>query len=142
MPGAPEGLALLASAGYFLGIVSNQRGVALGVTKESALHAIEDLIQQRLSGLGCAIDAFRYCMHDLDAGCACRKPAPGLLLGIGADFGIDLSQSWMIGDDEVDVRAGRAAGCMTALVGSGSSNESADIVAGSLLEASRRLIQA
>ncbi|CAN5728836.1 hypothetical protein BH24ACT26_BH24ACT26_17560 [soil metagenome] len=111
------------------------------MTKESALHEIEDLIQQRLSDLGCAIDVFRYCMHDLEAGCACRKPAPGLLLSIAAEFGVDLSRSWMIGDDEIDVRAGRAAGCMTALVGSGSSNERADVVAGSLLEASRMLVE-
>jgi D-glycero-D-manno-heptose 1,7-bisphosphate phosphatase len=130
LPGAPEAVALLASQGYFLAVVSNQRGVALGATSEFTLRAIESRIQGRLRELGCEIDAFCYCVHDLSAHCSCRKPAPGLLLGIADDYGVDLSGSWMIGDDEVDVRAGRAAGCRTALIGG--DQGTADVVGNSL----------
>jgi D-glycero-D-manno-heptose 1,7-bisphosphate phosphatase len=139
LPEAPEALALLASAGYFLAVVSNQRGVALGVTKEAILRAIEERIQRRLEPLGCRIDVFRYCLHDRDEACSCRKPGPGMLLAIGDEFGIDLSRSWMIGDQNTDVRAGRAAGCKTALIAPRSSSPQADLVASSLLEVSRRL---
>jgi D-glycero-D-manno-heptose 1,7-bisphosphate phosphatase len=139
LPGAPEAIALLASSGYLLGVVSNQRGVALGVVTEATLREIEDRIQRRLALLGCKIDVFRYCLHDVDAGCACRKPAPGMLLSIAAERGVDLSRSWMIGDDEIDVSAGRAAGCRTALIAPVAGDTHADIVAESLLEISHVL---
>jgi D-glycero-D-manno-heptose 1,7-bisphosphate phosphatase len=139
VPDAPEAIALLASAGFFLAVVSNQRGVALGVTTKATLRAIEEHIQSGLGPLGCRIDVFRYCVHDRDVGCSCRKPEPGMLLAIGDEFGIDLSRSWMIGDQEADVRAGRAAGCRTALIGPGPGTARADLVAPSLLEVSRRL---
>jgi histidinol-phosphate phosphatase family protein len=139
---APEAVALLASAGYFLAVVSNQRGVALGLTTQETLRAIEERIQRRLDPLGCAIDVFRYCVHDRDDKCGCRKPEPGMLLDIASDFDIDLSRSWMIGDQESDVRAGRAAGCRTTLIASEPGPSSADLVALSLLEASRVLARA
>lgn len=137
LPRAPEAVALLASHDYFLAVVSNQRGVALGATPRLALSAIERRIQDKLGELGCEIDAFRYCTHDLDAACSCRKPAPGLLLSIAGDYGIDLHRSWMIGDDEVDVGAGRAAGCKTALIGEEQGN--ADVVGSSLWALSEML---
>jgi len=139
LPGAPEAVASLALAGYFLAVVSNQRGVALGVTAEDALRAIEELIQLRLRDLGCRIDAFRYCVHDVDARCACRKPAPGLLLQVASEFGLDLARSWMIGDTAADVAAGRAAGCRTALIAPRPGEPPADVTAGSLADVSRIL---
>jgi D-glycero-D-manno-heptose 1,7-bisphosphate phosphatase len=139
LPGAPEAVALLASRGYLLGVVSNQRGVALGVVTEATLGAIEDRIQRRLGDLGCRIDAFRYCRHDLSHPCSCRKPAPGLLLGLARELDVDLGRSWMIGDDASDVAAGRAAGCNTVILGAHGDGSGADLTAGSLLEASRIL---
>jgi D-glycero-D-manno-heptose 1,7-bisphosphate phosphatase len=139
LPEAPEAVAHLASAGYFLAVVSNQRGVALGETKEDTLRAIEERIQRRLEPLGCRIDVFRYCVHDRDEWCSCRKPEPGMLLDIASVFAVDLAQSWMIGDQESDVRAGRAAGCRTALIASEPGSSPADVVAPSLLAVSRLL---
>ena len=49
--------------------------------------------------------------------CTCRKPKPGMLVQAAEDFNIDLSQSWMVGDGENDIKAGKAAGCKTALIG-------------------------
>ena len=109
------------------------------MTKEDTLRAIEERIQRRLEPLGCRIDVFRYCVHDRDERCSCRKPQPGMLLDIASDFAIDLARSWMIGDHESDVRAGRAAGCRTALIAPEPSSSPADVVAPSLLAVSRLL---
>jgi len=63
------------------------------------------------------LDSVRVCYHDDADSCACRKPAPGLLLAAAADLEIDLSRSYMIGDRWGDIEAGRRAGCQTILVG-------------------------
>jgi histidinol-phosphate phosphatase family protein len=135
LPGAIEGLARLHRAGYLLAVVSNQQGVARGVVSRSTLLDIEARIQEDLRSVGCQIGAFRYCVHAVEDRCACRKPEPGLLRDLARELDLAVSQSWMIGDAESDVEAGRAAGCRTALVGA--SSERADIVADSLDEASR-----
>jgi len=135
LPGAVEGLARLQRAGYLLALVSNQQGVARGVVSTSTLRDIEARIQEDLSGVGCQIGAFRYCVHAAEDRCSCRKPEPGMLCELARELDLDLSRSWMVGDAESDVEAGRAAGCRTALLGGTSGR--ADIVAGSLEEASR-----
>ena len=137
LPGAVESLVRLARAGYALAVASNQRGVARGLVDEAVLAAVEERIQERLRPYGCRVEAFAYCMHDHDANCSCRKPRPGLILDLAARLDADLGRSWMIGDSVTDVVAGRAAGCRTALVGNGAAGTSADLVAGSLVEASR-----
>jgi D-glycero-D-manno-heptose 1,7-bisphosphate phosphatase len=135
LPGAVDGLVRLASAGYVLTVVSNQRGVARGMVTTELLTQIEQRIQTELGGYGCEIAAFRYCVHDHDARCDCRKPKPGLILQLADELGLDLVRSWMIGDSASDVQAGKAAGCMTALVSSSSTGAEADMVAGSLAAA-------
>ena len=75
-----------------------------------------------LGRFGAFVDAIYYCPHHTDKGfsgerieykcnCECRKPKPGLLLQAARDYNIDLSQSYMIGDSELDVTAGEVAGC-------------------------------
>jgi D-glycero-D-manno-heptose 1,7-bisphosphate phosphatase len=135
LPGAREGLARLSGAGYLLAVASNQRGVARGIVPAGVLPELEERIQRDLAAYGCRIEAFRYCVHDLDDGCACRKPAPGLILGLAAELGVRLSESWMIGDSESDVLAGKAAGCRTVLLAPANSGSQADVVASSLLSA-------
>ena len=139
LPCARAGIARLAAAGYLIAVVSNQRGVARGLFHPSILAELEARIQNDLRPYRCAIDAFRYCVHDIDAGCTCRKPEPGMILAVAEEFDIDLSRSWMVGDAESDVRAGAAAGCRTALIGPPCASVSADLVVRSLDEASRRI---
>ena len=136
LPGAREGAARLAKAGYALFVVSNQRGVARGLLTEAVLSAIEERIQAGLAAEGCRVEAFRYCVHDLSAACSCRKPRPGLLVDLAGEKELDLARSWMIGDSDTDVLAGQAAGCRTALVTSSPVHSQPDVVAASLLEAS------
>jgi D-glycero-D-manno-heptose 1,7-bisphosphate phosphatase len=69
------------------------------------------------------IDDWRYCHHHpagvvpaLTGACDCRKPAPGMLVAAAAAHDLTLARSWMVGDADTDVEAGRAAGCRTVLV--------------------------
>lgn len=141
LPGAREGAAHLAAAGYRLTVVSNQRGIARGLVSYEVLHEIEERIQEELRPLGATIEAFRYCPHELDAGCDCRKPRAGLLRSLSRDLDLDLNRSWMIGDADSDVLAGRAAGCRTARVGVQTTAPHADVVAPSLLEVSKLIAE-
>lgn len=132
LPGAQAGTVRLAKAGYVLAVVSNQRGIARGLVDPDVLSEVERLMQRDLARQGCAITAFRYCPHDEDAGCDCRKPRPGMLVALARDLDLDLGRSWMIGDSASDVLAGEAAGCRTALVGTSPQECEPDLVAPSL----------
>jgi D-glycero-D-manno-heptose 1,7-bisphosphate phosphatase len=134
IPGACEALGRLAHKGYVLTVVSNQRGVGRGLVTREALQTIEQRIQRDLALQGCAIERFRYCFHNDEDGCECRKPRPGMILALAAELDLDLANSWLIGDSSTDVAAGKAAGCRTALVGGAYAD--ADLLAPSLAEAS------
>jgi D-glycero-D-manno-heptose 1,7-bisphosphate phosphatase len=123
IPGAASSLRRLQAAGYLLVAVSNQPAAAKGVVALERLLAVQERVLQLLTHEGVALDAMRCCFHhpeaklpDLRETCGCRKPAPGMLLGAAAEFGIDLGASWMIGDTDVDVEAGISAGCRTVLI--------------------------
>ena len=85
---------------------------------------------------GARLAGIYVCPHDIDATCDCRKPRPGLLLRAAAEHGIDLPRSWMIGDSDSDVLAGRRAHCRTIRVGrdagSGDAEAVPDLVAENL----------
>jgi D-glycero-D-manno-heptose 1,7-bisphosphate phosphatase len=132
-PDAAEAVGRLVRAGWLVIVVSNQRGVARGLVSWETIRAIE----RPLAALG--ITAFYYCAHDLDAGCSCRKPQPGLLFKAAADHSLDLSRSWMIGDEETDIAAGQAAGCRTLRIARRGVRTSADAVAPDVLAASRHV---
>ena len=118
LPGAVEGIARLAGCSYTLVVVSNQRGVARGLVSQELLRTTETLLQEALRPHGAKIADFYYCTHELDEGCDCRKPLPGMLLQAASELDLDLGESWMIGDSQKDVEAGRAAGCRTIYLGS------------------------
>lgn len=121
VPGAAGAVRSLSQAGFLVIVVTNQAGIARGYYDETALHALHEEIQLRLSAEGARIDAFYFCPHHPDFGgaCACRKPAPGMLRQAAQDYGIDLAGSWIIGDTSGDIGAGSAVGCRAILVRSG-----------------------
>jgi len=139
LPGAIQGVRRLADSGYLLLVVSNQRGVARGVLSPAVLEEIERRMQRDLAAQGCRIAAFRYCPHEEDARCQCRKPRPGMLLELARELDLDLAESWMIGDSESDVLAGQAAGCRSALIADRRPASRADLIASSLLQVSERI---
>ncbi|MCA1731135.1 MAG: HAD-IIIA family hydrolase [Actinobacteria bacterium] len=124
LDGVVEGLLELRKAGYKLVLVSNQSGVARGYFDEGAVARMHDRLQRMLDRNGAALDDLEYCPHHPEgvaafyaAECSCRKPAPGMLRRAARKHGVNLSASWMVGDIEADVEAGRRAGAHTILVG-------------------------
>jgi D,D-heptose 1,7-bisphosphate phosphatase len=124
LAGVAEGLRKLREAGYKLVLVSNQSGVARGYFDEGAVARMHDRLQRMLNRHGAALDGLEYCPHHPEGimppyaiECACRKPAPGMLLRAARKHSVNLSASWMVGDIETDVEAGRRAGTRTVLVG-------------------------
>jgi D-glycero-D-manno-heptose 1,7-bisphosphate phosphatase len=115
LPGVAPALRRLADAGFRLAIVTNQSGIGRGWFDWPAYERFHARVLADLEAEGVAIDATFVCPHAPDAGCVCRKPAPGLLLRARDALGADLGASWMIGDTERDVAAARAAGCRGAV---------------------------
>jgi D-glycero-D-manno-heptose 1,7-bisphosphate phosphatase len=107
--GAAHAVGMLRRHGYLCVVVSNQRGVALGLMTEGELADVDVRVRELIGGF----DASYYCTHAIGDGCDCRKPEPGLLLRAAEELGIDLSASWVIGDEPSDLAAGNAAGCRT-----------------------------
>lgn len=104
-------------------IITNQSGIARGLFTETDLVAIHKRLITMLAREGARVDAIYYCPHHPEYGqtpykkaCNCRKPKPGMLKQAAKEFGIKLSQSFVIGDRCIDMQAGKAAGCKTALV--------------------------
>lgn len=128
LPGAAEAIKKINESGYLAIVVTNQPVIARGEVTFSELQLIHNKMETLLGAEGAYLDAIYYCPHhphkgyegevpELKIDCDCRKPKPGMLLKAKEDFNIDLSQSWMIGDGENDIKAGKAAGCKTALIG-------------------------
>lgn len=117
LPEFVETLRITTRLGYAAVIVTNQRGVALGLMSAETVEDIHRRLRAVLKDQhGLDLLDIRYCPHDRDA-CDCRKPKPGMILDAARLHQIDLSRSWMIGDSPRDAEAGRAAGCQTILVG-------------------------
>jgi len=123
IPGAAEALARLSDAGWMLVGVSNQPAAAKGKASLESLAEVQARVLELLAANGVRFDDFRLCTHHpngvvaaLTVDCDCRKPAPGMLLDAAEPLGIDLGESWMIGDTDNDVEAGIAAGCRTVLI--------------------------
>jgi HAD superfamily hydrolase (TIGR01662 family) len=115
LPGVREALERLRAHGIRLAVVSNQSGIARG--RLTAVQA--EAVMARAGELLGPFDDVRWCPHGPEAGCACRKPAPGMLLAAAAALEVDPSRCAMIGDIGADVDAARAAGMRAVLVPTG-----------------------
>jgi len=123
LPGAAAALRSLRAEGYRLVGVSNQPAAAKGTVTLEELRRTQARVVELLAADGVTADAFFLCYHhpdgvvaELSRACDCRKPAPGLLLEGAQALAVELEGSWMIGDTDADVEAGKAAGCRTILV--------------------------
>jgi len=116
LPDVREGLGRLARAGFRLAIVTNQSGIGRGYYDVAAFQAFQRVLVDDLARSGIALEASFFCPHLPDAGCACRKPAPGLLLEAARALGADLAASFVIGDRVADAEAGRRAGCRDVVI--------------------------
>lgn len=128
MDGVADAIKKINASGYLAIVVTNQPVIARGEVSFEELELIHNKMETLLGKKGAYLDAVYFCPHHSHKGyegelpelkfeCDCRKPKPGMLLKAAQDFNIDLAQSWMIGDSENDVKAGRSAGCQTAFIG-------------------------
>jgi D-glycero-D-manno-heptose 1,7-bisphosphate phosphatase len=116
LPGVGEVLAEVKRRGYKAIIVTNQRGVGIGLMSEQDLHSIHEELQKNLLRIhDVEFDDVIYCADASDDSPR-RKPSPTMLLEAAERWDIDLSGSWMVGDSASDIEAGRRAGTRTAYV--------------------------
>jgi len=140
--GVAEACAKLKQAGYLLVVATNQPDVGRGTLAQSVVEAIHAHMCQTLP-----IDRVEVCYHPGQgtSDCDCRKPKPGMLLRAARELGIDLAQSWMVGDRWRDVDCGHAAGCRTVFIDYGYSEalmQTPDFHVKNLLEAAQVILDA
>ncbi len=111
-PEAANAIRTLNLAGCHVGVCTNQAGIGKGLFTHEMLHAVHEEMQRHLSEHGARIDAIQACPHGPDHGCECRKPAPGMLLELMAQFDALPSETCFLGDNQSDLRAAKAAGCL------------------------------
>lgn len=128
--GAARAIRAFRDAGFAVFVVSNQSGVARGMFGETDVEMLHHAIHRRLAEEGESIDQFYYCPHHPEGvvaqyalECDCRKPSPGMILRGAREHGIELGESWLIGDILDDIEAGRRAGCRTVLIDNGGETE-------------------
>lgn len=150
MPGVAEAIRKINSSGFLAIVVTNQPVIARGEVTVPELQEIHNKMETLLGAEGAYLDTIYYCPHhphkgyegeipELKIDCDCRKPKPGMLIRAAEKFNIDLSASWMIGDGENDIKAGKAAGCKTALIGEGEYGQ--DMTGESLLTIIEKIAQ-
>ena len=108
LPGAAEALQQLKAAGFVLVVVTNQPDVGTGKLSSSLLEKMHQQMRAVLP-----LDLVEVCIHVDKDQCECRKPKPSMILSSAKKFGVDLSQSFMVGDRWRDIEAGQNAGCKT-----------------------------
>lgn len=152
MDGVAEAIRKINESGYLAIVVTNQPVIARGEVSFEELEEIHNKMETLLGKEGAYLDAIYYCPHhphkgyegerpELKIDCECRKPKPGMLLKAAADFNIDLSQSWMVGDGENDIKAGINAGCKTVLLSNGNESYGQTVTATSLAGFTHSLVQ-
>ncbi len=142
-PGALEGLKLLTVAGFGIIVITNQSCIAKGFQTEEGLAKLHDFMVNHIRKAGGDILKIYHCHHRETDNCNCRKPEPGMLLEAAEEFGINLAETFFIGDAECDIDAGRRAGTRTILLENSDidRNIRADFRAENLLDAARTVIR-
>ena len=106
--------------GYKIIIITNQSGISRGFYSESDYQKLTQWMLGQFENKNIDILDIFHCPHGPNSTCNCRKPMPGMFLSAKTKHNIDMKQSWMIGDKEVDVIAANASGISnTILVRSG-----------------------
>lgn len=144
LPGVAQAIHQLNQKKFKVIVVTNQSAVARGLFSEADVQQVNDYIKKKLAEKQAVIDGIYYCPHHIEGviekyrrDCNCRKPKTGMIEDAVRDFHLDLKSSFLIGDNESDIEAGRRADCRTILItstGKGT-NAAADYAAGDLPEA-------
>ena len=128
LPGVAEAIRKINDSGYLVIVITNQPVIARGEVTEQELLEIHNKMETILGKEKAFLNGIYYCPHhphrgyegeitELKIECECRKPKPGMLYIAQANYNLDLSQCWIVGDGKNDILAGQAAGCKAALIG-------------------------
>ena len=118
LPEAVSWIRLFKAAGYLAIVITNQRGIALGLYSDAELLALHDKMRAELAAQGALIDDIFYCPHP-EGACDCRKPQPGMVVAAQQKWDIDLAASLLIGDSPRDRLLAERCGISFALVRDG-----------------------
>ena len=154
IPGAADAIRQLQALGFACVIVTNQSVIARGMLSVEGLKRVHDEMNRQLAAQGVRLDGLYYCpaapagVDGITADHADRKPSPGMLLRAARELSLDLCRSWMIGDTQSDVLAGRNAGCLASVlirtgqgVGLTAADTGADYLADDLPAAARLIAE-
>lgn len=114
--GALEAIRRAKEAGYLIVVITNQSGIGRGYYSEEDFARLTTWMREAMADAGAKIDGLYYCPHTPEAGCACRKPQPGMVLEAIGALDIDPERSWFVGDKEIDISTARAAGVRGAIL--------------------------
>lgn len=117
--GSIDAISRLSRAGWTVAVASNQSGLARGLFDREALDAMHAKLRRLVQRTGGRVDRIVVCPHAPGDGCDCRKPAPGLLLGLADHYGRSLDGVPVVGDSLRDLEAARAVGARPILVRTG-----------------------
>ncbi len=133
--GAENAIKKLKDAGYLVVVVSNQAGIARVMYGADDVNLLHEFVNSELAKIDAKIDAFYFCQHhpEITVACDCRKPSPNMILQAAEDLNIALNESWMIGDKQIDIDAGIAAGVLPILVRTGYGKEEEKILSPSII---------
>jgi D-glycero-D-manno-heptose 1,7-bisphosphate phosphatase len=116
LPGVLEAMARLARLDLYVVVITNQAAINRGIVPVEVVEDIHAHMVRAIEAAGGRVDRVIYCPHRPDEHCTCRKPQPGMLLMAAKDLGLDLSQSYLIGDAATDMQAARMVGSHRYLV--------------------------
>lgn len=114
LPGVIAAIEQLKKHNYLALVVTNQPDVRTGVQSLDVVNQFHQLIMNEAK-----VDDIMACFHIHEDNCHCRKPKPGMLIELAEKHGVQLAESYMVGDRFKDLQAGAAAGCKTVLIGDG-----------------------
>jgi D-glycero-D-manno-heptose 1,7-bisphosphate phosphatase len=119
LPRSLDAIAMLTQAGWHVVVATNQSGLGRGLFDMHALNAMHEKMHHLAHKAGGRIDAVFFCPHKPEAGCACRKPLPGMVLDIAERFGLRPDSLPLVGDSLRDLQAVAAVGGLPILVRTG-----------------------
>jgi histidinol-phosphate phosphatase family protein len=114
--GSLESIERFTTSRFKIIVITNQSAVGRGVITEQKLREIHSYMLSEVKKRGGQISAVYYCPHLPDQGCSCRKPKIGLFLRAKAEHDLNFEDCWVVGDKELDIKAGRNAGIKTVQV--------------------------